>query len=264
MTMDVPRRYSKLVHDRIGWWATFPVGLPLEVGDFVQMGDNGDIKYLGSVLDWAGWKDGLPVEGFRYQGKDSIRAHASMSRTTHASAGVEVLAGVAEAQGALQIDFAKAAGFVLDFQGAEGRRFKAVITAANWILDTAKNGQWQKDWVLVTEVIGTSSTTALISEEAATSATLSANVVLPGDLAAVNLADPALQLRHAAWSGSGMMSVCEAATPLYHCVRIRRKWWFGPPKPDLLGKGNDSGVAMTDDPYDEDGDVDAGLDREVE
>ena len=216
-------KYPRLVHDTSTWWGTYPVPQQLRVGDYVQMGKDGQIRYLGSVLDWHGWRDGLPVEPFPYEGKDSYWAHVTTKRAADAGAGIET-AGVG-ADTSLGISFSQTAGFLLNLDGTSGLRFKSVDTARRWILGAAKAGQWEKEAALITEVIRAKRTTALIAEERGTSFRVQATASLPLDVAAINLANPALHAHYFKISGSGYSTPPIEATPLYHCARIRRRWY---------------------------------------
>jgi hypothetical protein len=223
MSDGLAGRYSQLVHDKIGWWGTYPVPLPLRVGDYVQMNKDGEIKYLGTVRDWPGWADGLPVESFPYKGKERFWAHATTTGAAGAGAGVATPAASVDAS--LAVTFSREAGFLVNLGGTSGRRFKSVDTARKWILGAAKSGQWDKESVLITEVIKAKWTTALIAEERGTRFSLQASASLPVDLAAINLTDPALHLNGSVVSGSGSFTSPTQATPLYHCARIRRRWY---------------------------------------
>lgn len=218
-------RYSRLVHEVTTWWGTYPVPLQLCVGDYVQMDNEGRIKYLGSVLDWPDWRKGLPVEPFLYKGEDRFWRHVTTKRAADAGAGVKIVGVGADAS--LTITFSEESGFLLNLAGTTGSRFKSVDTARRWILGAAKAGKWEKKAALITEVIRAERTTALIAEERGTSFRLQATASLPLDVTAINLADPALHVEYFKERGSGYSTPPTEATPLYHCARIRRRW-YGP------------------------------------
>jgi hypothetical protein len=253
-------RYSRLVHKETTWWGTYPVPLQLRVGDYVQMDKTGKIKYLGSVLNWPEWEKGLPVEPFTYKGQDCFWKHVTTKRAADAGAGVET-AGVG-ADASLTIAFSEEAGFLLNLDGTTGSRFKSVDTARRWILGLAKNGQWEKNAALITEVIKAKRTTVLIAEERETSFRLQATASLPLDVTAINLADPALHVAYFKENGSGYSTPPIEATPLYHCARIRRRW-YGPRYAELQTiKDPDLEDIFIDDPFIE-GDDHTGDDSDV-
>jgi hypothetical protein len=247
MAEGLAGRYSQLVHDKTGWWGTYPVPLQLRVGDYVQIDRDGRMSYLGTVFDWPGWAAGLLTEPFAYEGDERFWAHATTVAIADGEAGVAFAGGSAKA--AVGVNFSKQSGFVVNLAETSGSRFKSVNTARAWTLGLAKSGHWTKGAVLIVEVIQAASTTALISEESGTRFRLQASASLPVDVPGMSLTDPKLGLSVSVDSGSGYFTVNARATPLYHCVRIRRRW-YGRIYGELQSAGEiDPADAFTEEPF---------------
>jgi hypothetical protein len=260
MCAAVPKTYAKLVHANTGWWGAFPVCLRLRVGDCVSMDSEGRLVYVENILDRPGWRKELSTQPVPFSGAQSYQAGASTRRAAGAGAKADV-AGVAAVSAALEVTFSHAAGYLLGFTGAKGHRFRDVGRVRQWVLNSARSGNWEKDYAVITEVLETTATTALISEQKNTSVTLelkgSVSPVITGP---INLADPAVHLTSTTWSGNGSTSECQDATPLYHCVRIKRKW-YGPMYASLESTSDDTHPdVFIDDPYAEDDDSDGDED----
>lgn len=189
----------------------------------------------------------LPVEAFLYKGQDRFWQHVTTKRAADAGAGVKVVGVGADAS--LTITFSEEAGFLLNLDGTTGSRFESPDTARRWILGAANAGKWEKKAALITEVIRAERTTVLIAEQRGTSFRLQATASLPLDVTAINLADPALHIEYFKESGSGYSTPPIEATPLYHCARIRRRW-YGPRYAELQTiKDPDLEDVFVDDPF---------------
>ncbi len=95
------------------------------------------------------------------------------------------------------------------------------------MLGLAKNGQWNSDYVLVTELVEASPATILVSSARNSSIVLNASVAIPDNLAGINLADPKLGFSSSSSTEGVYQSVSAKSYPLYHCIRVRGKWWGG-------------------------------------
>jgi hypothetical protein len=224
--MGAPHDYSKAVYAETGYWGTFPLDLPIKVGDVVELEDDGKMKRLDSVLDWPGWPAALPIEhdpvnsntGWSHSATKSVMASAEGGATT---------AGGIGATAKVKISFSAVGGFVLEFVSGEYRKFRSVISAQNAVLGLYKNGQWQASHALITEILCVAPATVLMSSARNTSVILSAKATLPSGVTAINLADPQLGFSVTTGNEDVLHTLSREAFPLYHCVRIKKKWWGG-------------------------------------
>jgi hypothetical protein len=231
---SAPRTYGKAVHDTTGWWGTFPIDFPMEVGDLVQLDNDGRLIRYGSVLDWPGWREALPRETRAVTSQTTYSLHAGKTVAASASAGATSTLGVG-AEGAIQVSFSKAGGFVIDFVGVNYHRFKDVSVALKWVRGAAKSGEWDNKHVLITEVAEANPATVLMSSKENSSVVLSANASLPKNISSLNLSDPKFNFSVSTWDEGVYHQVSTRAFPLYHCIRVRRKWWFFGKDAELQG-----------------------------
>jgi hypothetical protein len=103
------------------------------------------------------------------------------------------------------------------------------LALARELLQLAQTGKWDRDWVVITEVIRAEAAVILISE----SSDGSAELAVDADLAALGLqgltAGANISLAH---SSSLDTKIAGAAglTPLFRAVRVKRRWFVGPRK----------------------------------
>ena len=217
----LPRAYGKAVHEQSGWWGTFPLDYPVEVGDVVQLDEDGRMIGVRSIFDTPGFS--MPIVVTPVEGAAGWSRHAAKSRLAAASAGASTAVG-AGATAAVKVSFSEAGGFVLEDVSGEYRRLQDVDVARKWVLGLAKNGDWNNAYVLVTEIVAASPATVLVSSASESSIVLN-GTGLPADLTGVNLADPQFGFAEASFDEGIYKSVSKRSHPLYHCVRIRRRWW---------------------------------------
>jgi len=221
--VSVARDYAKAVREQAGWWGTYPLDLPLAVGDIVQLDDNGQMIKVGSALDRPGWREALPVETQAVSAGNTWSWHATKSRGGSAEAGASTAAGVS-AHGSLKVSFSQVGGFVLSYTSGKYHRLRDVEAAKRRVLAAARDKDWEVRNVLVTEVLEASPATVLVSAEANSSIELSASASLPADVGGVNISDPTLGFSAANEEGSVQQTITQRAFPLYHCIRIHRDW----------------------------------------
>jgi hypothetical protein len=246
--MSAPQTYSKAVHEETGWWGTFPIELPLKVGDILQQDSDGGMKRITNIQNL-----GLtfPTDSESVTAAASRSRHATRSRATTAEGGVTVATG-GGAQAAVKVSFSEVAGFVLDYVAGKYEKLRDVSIAKKTVLGLAKNGQWESNYVLVAELLEASPATVLVSSARNSSIVLSASVDVPDNLATINLADPKLGFSSSSTVEGVYQSVSAKSFPLYHCIKVRRKWWGGRVAELQGGVTVNMDDAFTDNPFDED------------
>jgi hypothetical protein len=215
--------YSKAIHEETGWWGTFPIELPLEVGDIIQQDSEGRMTRIAKIKDWGLM---FPIDSQAVTGATSWSRHATRSRSAIGEGGATVVTG-AGAQAAVKVSFSEVAGFVLDYVAGKYEKLRDVSVAQKAVLGLAKDGQWKSNYILVTELIEASPATVLVSSARNASIVLNASVAIPDNLPGINLADPKFGFSSSSSTEGVYQSVSTKSYPLYHCIRIHRKWWGG-------------------------------------
>ena len=222
----VAAEYNRLVHDVTGWRGAFPLIIPIRVGDYFELRDDGVPVMLGNVFNWPGWRDAVPVDSEAIAGSETYYSGCQRKTGVQAGAGAQIPGGVG-VQGTLQLSFSREAGFVLAYDAATRSRMRDLAPVQSAIRDAASSGWWQQNWVLVIEVIAAESATLAVATEKDSAIDLHANAAIPAGIAGVTIAKPALGWTASSWKGSGYSSVCQPGTPLYHCLRVRKSSRFG-------------------------------------
>jgi len=68
----VAAQYNRMIYDLIGWRGAFPLIIPIQVGDYFELSDDGALVQLGNAFDWPGWTpDAVPVESEAIEGSET-------------------------------------------------------------------------------------------------------------------------------------------------------------------------------------------------
>lgn len=217
----VAAEYNRIAHDVTGWRGAFPLVIPIRVGDYFELRDDGVPVLLGNALNWPGWKDAVPVDSERIGGSETYYSGCQRKASVSAGAGAQIPGGVG-VQGTLSLSFSREAGFVLAYDAATRSRMRDLAPVRSSILAAAESGWWQQSWILVVEVIAAESATVVVATEKDSELDLHANAAIPTGIAGVTIAKPSLGWTASSWRGNGYCSICQPGTPLYHCLKLRK------------------------------------------
>jgi hypothetical protein len=242
--------YNKLVSEVSGWRGAYPLIVRMRVGDYYELRRDGVPRYLGNAFNWPGWTENTaPVDSEPVKGSWTYSSGCERRTGPSARAGVRLPGGLG-IDATLSLSFTHSAGFVLAHDAGTHSVFRDVDSVRRSVLNAARDGWWQKHWILVTEVIAAESATLAVATKRRSQIDLYANAAIPADIAGVAIAKPSLGWTASGWRGSGYSSICQSGTPLYHCLRLRRRL-FGDWRGELLDDAAQADL-FTDDPFDPD------------
>jgi hypothetical protein len=214
------------VHEESGWWGTFPLSLPMQVGDIIQFDPVKGIKRVSSVSNLPSWTVAVRVQSDRVQAGERWSRHASKALAANGQAGVSQ-AGMAGMHGVVEVSFSAEGGFVLEYVSGSYHKLEDVAAAQKAVFALAKIGEWNSEHALVTEVLEATPATVLVSAAQNSKSELRTTATVPVDLSGVNLGDPKFGFSRSSAETGVYGAVSQHSYPLFHCIRIRRKWWGG-------------------------------------
>lgn len=206
------------MNNKTGYRATWDPGKPLKIG-YIGKLDNFGVFTVYSSLE-----------------KESITAEihlddttADMDYTSHDSVNITAkLSGKAPVAGSVFTDLD--AGFSFDFKSSKSVVFQSSGNKTNQIVNLAaitksilqkyKDGNWDKDWLVVTELVTAESATIIISNSSDGKLELKANANV--GTSNLKLTDVSLGLSVAREKGSTLKYIAEnGLTPLYRVMGIK-------------------------------------------
>jgi hypothetical protein len=242
------REYNELVKGATGFCGAYPLEVPIRVGDYYIINDNGVLQKMGNVLDEDPlWKNGVPVDSEPIEGSPTYFAGCKREEAVTGGAGVEVPGGVG-VEATVELSFDREAGFALAYEAATRSRMRTIPAVRGALVERVKKGTWEEHWILVTEVISAKSATLTVAATAGSSVDLHANASVPAGLGGVAIANPELGWTSSSWRGSGYSAVCQSGTPLFHTLQVK-KGWFNRIKVETLGDDDSQDAFVEDDPF---------------
>jgi len=146
-----------------------------------------------------------------------------------------------ELDAGFHIDFKKENSFVFKMKGYKTYMIENLMMISEEVLELYAAGEWEKEWVIINELVEAQSATILLSSEGGVSVGVKASG--NANVGNLDLADGGLELGS---DTSGKLAVSivgrPGVTPLYRAVGIKKKWFdlFGEAKftaRDLKAKG---------------------------
>ena len=213
------RQYTKELHDRFGYLATWLPGVPLRLGDIGTMGPNGfdrvsNLRDFGIRFDVR--KDDSSLD-YQYASEGGV------SLSTSAAADVPVLGKLAsEASAQLTIEMSRANAVLFVVRGARSPSIENQDALGKAILELRAAGKWSDDYFVLTETLEAEAGTILISSSAGGHIDIAASG--RANLGPLALADTHLGLQVRSSRNLHTQIIAAAGlTPLFRARRVQRR-----------------------------------------
>jgi hypothetical protein len=209
--------YLQHMAAKSGYRATWDPGKSLKIGYIGKLDGNGIFNVFGTLQ-----KYGIPVEV-------DAGNKGDLDYTSSDSVSISIkAAGTAPVAGSVLTD--TEAGFSISFKGeksivfqASGNKTHQLINLAEiqeLVLEKYENGNWDKNWLIVTELIESDAATIIISNSSSANLDIKASAAVGA--ANLKLTDASLGLAVARETGSTLKYIAEGGlTPLYRLMGIR-------------------------------------------
>jgi hypothetical protein len=210
--------YLSHMNAKTGYRATWDPGRPLQIGQVGKL-DGSGIFSVFSTLE----KEGIPIEVL------SDESSGEMDYTSNESVNISVkLAGSAPAAGSVLTDVE--AGFSFEFKSEKavvfqtsGHKTHQLVNLGEiekLVLKKFNDGNWEKDWLIVTQLVAADTATIIISNSSNGKLELKAKA--GAGTANLKLTDASLGLTVAREQGSTLKYITQnGLTPLYRLMGIR-------------------------------------------
>lgn len=217
---SVVEQYTREMHDRLGYWATWAPGLPLDLGACGPVEDGvfkpeSSLKDFGisfetdsdtTPTDWQHVSDG-PVE-------IEIQVKGEAERIPNFPAG----------KAGMNLKFGRANAVVFASKGAPEHRIADVAALKRELVSQAQSGHIAPDYGVVYRLVAADSTSVVISQSSDSEFTVSADADFRAGI--VDLANGSLNLSVVRSRNLYTQFVAEeGATPLFQALRIKRGFW---------------------------------------
>lgn len=224
--MSLAESYSRDLHRNIRYFGTWLPQAPIKLGEIGYMED-AIFKRVGSldthkniefkISDGIARKD----DSFSYISNGKITAGGSVSVKSEG-----IIANNLPAEGSFTINFSGEESILFQVKGASIYYIDNFLEVKEKIETLYKNGQWEYDWKVITEIVLVDSATILISDSSDALIELKASAGL--GVQQLNLADASLGLEILRTEGLNTQLFSEKSlTPLYKISGLKRSWFLG-------------------------------------
>ena len=223
------RIHSSSGHYRATW---FPPDHPIHIGDLVRINSDGGLENWGSLS-----KLGIKPEVQMTVNKgDMDRSYLKDVQIQGEVAGTVPIDGIlSKAKGDINIQFGKSNAFIFQLAGYTTSVVTNIAAIAVKVLELYKSDQWDKELLIVTELITADTATIIISGEGSGSLDLAASA--NADIGDVKLTDASLKLKTVNKTGDVSEYIAlQGISPLYKVMGL--KGWFSKHlrDRDIIGK----------------------------
>lgn len=224
------KQYIQDLYRHFNYYPTWLPGVPLKLGDIGIIRKN-EFTKISSLKN-----EGISFEVIEDDSKMDLDfvSEGGVSVTTKIAGGAKL-----PNSSLAEID----TGFSIEFKGENATLFKLAGTISPHISDTIKlgkeivkrykNGDWNKDWVIITEVVQADSSTILVSNSNDSKIELKANAEI--GTANLEITDASAEFSIAFNKDVSLKFITQQnLTPLFKVMGVKGTWPF---KPQFSSKG---------------------------
>ena len=216
-------QYTSELSGQLRFLATWPPGVPIELGMVGTIDDNQVFSPVTSLTRLGAKFEESSIAG---AGERFSFASAGAVDFSFKAAGVtsDLIPSVPQAEAGLGISFKREYATVFEASGISYTRIEDQVDLQASVITLIKSGRWDRDWVIVTNLVHADSTTVILSRSPNASAefALSAGAAAGGiELLRAEFKPRIVASRELNLSivGSGEM------TPLFHAKRAKRRFF---------------------------------------
>ena len=165
-------QYTDEMKKKFGYYATWNPGVPLKLGDIGTIKDNvftrlSNLKQRGIEFEIREDETKTPLE-HNSQGSVSITTKLSGTVAPQGSVLTNLDAGII-------VEFSKKNSTLFKANNTTSPSIKDIIKLGNQIIMLYREGKWNKNWVIVTELVEAENATIIISNTSNSKSELKAN-----------------------------------------------------------------------------------------
>ena len=215
---SLPKFYQDYIDKNFGsYHATWLPTRELNVGDVISIGDDGGIIPQSTLnrleIPFEVVQDETPFD------TDS-KQDADVDIAPVAQAGTPAVGNVVtNAEVGFNIHFKKGNSVVFKLSGSRLYRINFIAELTPTIIKKFKEGTWQKEWMIITELIKADSGTIILAQSGNTSISLKAKADVHAG--PIKITDPSLSFDNSANNDDTGTYIKSDITPLYRCMGIK-------------------------------------------
>lgn len=249
---DVREQYTDELYKNFGYYATWEPGTIREIGEVGVLKDNEFIhetSLKNLKVEFKIIEDEVKHD-LNYSSKGSV----SITQKLHGKTSDKASA-IGEAEAGFVVEFGKEKAVLLKASGVSTIQIDDQAALKNDILRLYKEGIWEKNWVVITELKKAESATVIISNSTNSKIEIAAKAAMPNS--PISLANGEIGLNVVYSSGINTEIIAKKdLTPLFRLKGLKTSF-FGAAKVENRGiEGDESTETTTTDAASEDDSID--------
>ncbi|MGL4333251.1 MAG: hypothetical protein ACRCSR_10750 [Bacteroidales bacterium] len=236
------KNYIKTLWKQRGFLATWLPGTPLKLGDIGTLNKDYSFNHVSSLSNI-----GINFDVYADTTEDEISLVSNSSINIHLKLeGSAPIGTLGQADAGFVIDFANTKGFIMELKGVVRNRINDKIRLQKDVLAYASANGWNKDWVIVTDVVESSSGSIIISSDSKSSIEIKAKAdsLVLKDLS--DIANPAIEFSVTSQKNILDKIICgQGLTPMYKVAKLD----------DMLNKSATMGMSYIKPKFNDDPDT---------
>lgn len=223
-------QYVKEMYKRFGYLATWTPGVKLQLGDVGEIKD----KRFTRITTLENLKISFKIRNDDTQESQKHSSSGSVSMLFKAAGTAPQVGSVLkESEAGFTIDFKKNRSTVYEATGCTADSIDDQVTMGSQIIQLFKEGKWNKDWAVVTELVSAESGTVLISNSSESRIELAVKGKITAGVPSLADVEADLQI---AWSKNMQTTLISQAglTPLFRARALKSDGPVGPFGSDRL------------------------------
>jgi endonuclease G len=218
-------QYTGEMKKKFGYYATWNPGMPLALGDVGVVKDNifrkiTDLSRFGIRVEQT---DDITRTDLKYSSKGSVTVLTKLSGNASIPG-----SSLSQADAGVVVEFSKENSVFFQANGTLTKMIADSVSIGNTVLDLFRSGKWDKNWVVITDLVTAESATILISNAAGAKIELKVNANV--DAPSIDIANGELKFS-TQFSRSMETEIVakEGLTPLFRLMGIKTRL-FSPPE----------------------------------
>jgi len=231
---NIREQYTNELYDKFGYYATWEPGTIREIGEVGELKDNEFIRLTS--LKNLGVQFSIRTDNTKHDLNYTSKGTVTVTQKLKGSA-TPAASKLGEMEAGYVIEFGKENSILLKAIGVSTEQIDDQVALSKEIIRLFKDKQWEKHWVVITELKHAESATIIISNSANSKIEISAKAAAGQET--LNIANAELGLSVVSSSGINTEIIGKKdLTPLFKLKGIKTSF-FSPNKPILENKGVD-------------------------
>jgi len=221
--MSLAKQYTKELYQEFGYYATWLPGVPLKLGDigFIEKNQFNRVSTLKQKCVTFDVRSDSSKFNLEYASAGGVKVVSKIS-------GQVALpnSSLAEGDAGITVEFKKEKATLFMCKGVLSESISNLDAIGKQIIQLHQNNKWEKEWVVITELVTADSSTIIIGNSNESRIELKANAIVGGKQ--LEITDINAKLSITSHKDIAIKLIANSTlTPLFKMMGLKGTWMFG-------------------------------------